>query len=1465
MKNSIFLLTLSFFLHIQISAQIVDPFAIRYQINHKGGLVFLSNSSLTCDCAANSEMPPGGTSNNNGFSMDFVDIDSDASTFMSSSDQLNLANCSEIVWAGLYWDGILNDVPSNTTNHNIRNQVKLSVNNAAYTTINADEVLDNTTGKISYFAFKDITSIVQANPINATYRVANVVAQTGTNTFGGWTIVVVYRNVYESMKNITVFDGLANVSPGAQGTVNININGFLTPPSGAVNFELGVVAHDGDRGDSGDKLEFNGAGTFQAISDALHNADNAYNSSISNKGVLTPFRNPSFNNNLGHDANIYSPDNAAFAFIGNSTSAAEIRVSTESETILTSVITSAIDIYEPDLRASVTYSDINGGGIEPGDILEFSIACKNIGSDVSTNTFLTDTLDNRLTYIPNSLQVSFGPNLGTKTDISDADQGEFIGADNVVKVRIGTGANGLTGGLVSNTNNGVDVTIVKFRAQLSNECVDWQCGDDLNNRAYLFGTGQISGIQNSNNGVSDLLDANGCPSLESSLVVVNVNSCPPLDVTYSETVCIGETITFSFPSSPNLDLSWTGPNGFNSTANNPSINNAQLNNAGNYTLSILYNNEICVEDIVSPVLVAPNPSIQLNTLQNDTCYQAGSGFINVSGIGNGPFSYAWSNSDADSLAQNLLAGDYELTLTDANSCTANQTFTITEPSEFTVNATITSNYNNEDISCFNANDGSALASLVGGIAPIDILWLQTGANTAAISNLAAGTYIVEATSNNGCKARDTIVLTQPNALTISGTVTDVLCFGNLTGAINTTITGGTGTYNFLWSNNGVTEDLLNIAAGDYTLNVTDANSCELQETFQVVQPTNSMQISFTSIPVLCNGDASGSIDLSVSGGIEPYDYLWSNSAVSEDLNNIPAGNYSVEVTDGNNCPQTVAITLSQPSAIVLSESHINPVCQSGSQGSINLSAAGGTPNYTFFWNNGETTEDIVGLYAGTYTCVVTDNNFCTKEITVILSDPDAVTISETHQNVLCYDQSTASINITINNGVAPFDFVWSNGATLEDIASLSAGLYFVNVVDDNSCGGFISVTIEEPDTLIYVSNALVNDVSCFGESTGSISITAAGGTSPYDFLWNTGSTSSSIQNLATGTYNFTITDDNGCVFNSSQFVDQVTQLLVTENHTDVLCFGQASGTIDISVNGGSSPYSYQWDNASQNEDLSNLIIGTYSVIVTDDNSCTETISVSISQPNQALNLVAQSSNVLCFGGNSGSIDLTVTGGSPNYNYLWSDTQTTEDAINLLAGTYKVVVTDQNLCKDSISVQINEPQTPLFLQALGSEICFGANDGVVSVSVEGGTPNYTYLWNTGSTDTLAQLVNVGVAEYQVVVSDQNGCKDSILVSVIQPDDLEGCVTLSIPNIFTPNQDGKNDYFVPEKAFNIKSYSIIILNRWGNVVYEGNDLLSGWDGTFDGKNVSEGVYFWKVEYTDNYEKAGEMHGNLSLVRD
>jgi gliding motility-associated-like protein/uncharacterized repeat protein (TIGR01451 family) len=1458
------LLILCFVFISALHSQIVDPFAIRFQTNLKGGMVFLANTSIGCNCSANSEMPPGGSSDNNGFSMTYVDIDSDASTFMSNSDQLNLPNCSEVVWAGLYWVGMLADNASSTPNYTVRNNVRLSANNGAYINLVADETLDNTVGKVMYNCFKDVTSIVQANPIDATYRVANVVTQNGSNTFGGWTMVVVYRNIYESMKNLTVFDGLANVSAGA-GTVNINLSGFLTPPSGPVSFELGVVAHDGDRGQTGDQLAFNGAGSFVQISDALHGANNAFNSTISRNGVLTPLRNPSYNNNLGHDANIYSPNNASLNYIGNSATTAQIRVSTQSETVLTSVITSAIDIYEPDLRASVSFTDLNGGAVQPGDVLEYSITAKNIGSDVSINTFLTDTLDERLQYIPGSISYTFGPNTGAKTDPADSDQAEFIAADNVIRARIGTGANGTTGGAVVNSPTGADSTVIKFRVRLHEDCAVWQCGTELQNKAYLFGTGQISGITNGNNGLSDLLDAEGCPSPESGLVNVNTQACAPFLLNYTDSVCVGETIQFNFPNSPNITYSWTGPNGFTSTIANPSIPNSELSDAGDYFLLVSYNGTTCVDDTIAPVFVSTNPTIDLVSLQNDVCYQGGDGSIEVLGVGNNPFTYAWSNGDADQTAEDLLAGTYTVTATDQYNCTASETYTITEPPIFTISAAVTSNYNGTQISCFGASDGSASATLTGGVAPISIEWVGMNDFDTEISNLPAGTYTVQATDQTGCIASATVTLSQPNELTISGVVTNVLCFGENTGAINTTITGGTQPYNILWQNSGsIVEDLTDLLAGDYTIDVTDVNGCAQTADFTVTQPAAGMNISATHTDLLCFEDSTSTLDLTVSGGVTPYSYAWVSGQNTEDLQNLPAGTYTVMVTDANNCPQDFTYSITEPGPLTGTFSNTNPVCQSGGQGSIDLIISGGTPTFTYLWNNNETTEDLSNLFAGDYEVFVQDVNGCSATFQTSLSDPDALTLSAVISDVLCYNGSSGIINITVGNGTLPYTFDWSNGTVNEDATNIPEGSYFVNVSDANGCGIFETFQVNQPDTLVYISTSNTTSLLCNGDSDASISIVVAGGTPAYTFAWTNAATTQNISNLSAGTYSVTVTDDNGCNVSQSFTITQPTSLQLAETHTDVLCFGEATAAIQVSTTGGTAPYTYLWNNGAQTEDLTSLPQGTYTLNVTDANGCTNQISITNSQPAAGISVSSTEEAVLCFGGSNGSIDLSISGGTPGYTVLWNTNQSSEDLLNLLAGTYSVVVTDDNGCTQTYSTTVTEPSGPLTLIGIESSICFGSTDGMAIVQASGGTPGYTYLWNTGSSDTNDTLTGLNTGTYTVVVTDQNGCFESVSVSVFQPDDLDGCVGLEMPNVFSPDNDDVNEFYLPIKALNIKEYNVQIVNRWGNLMYEGNDYTKGWDGTVNGNEATDGVYFYKVVYTDNYDRSGTLQGFVTLIR-
>lgn len=1460
----VFTLIVCFSISFASFGQLIDPFAIRFQANQKGSIRMLANVSVGCSCSAHNEMPPGGTGDNNGFSATFVDVDTDGSTFMSSSDQLDLPNCSEISWAGLYWVGMLNNTPSNTPNFASRNQVKLSVDGGAYINLTADELFDNTVGKVTYFGFKDITSIVQANSITSSYTVANVVTQNGSNTFGGWTIVVVYKNVYESMRNLTIFDGLSNVTPGSSGTVNIPLSGFLTPPSGPVSFELGVVAHDGDRAQSGDQLEFNGAGSFVNISDPIHPVNNVFNSTISYAGSLTPLRNPSYNNTLGHDANIYAPDNSTFNYIGNSTTSATIRVSTTSETVLTSVITSAIDIYEPDLRASVSYLDINGGTVVPGDILEYTIVSKNIGSDVSINTILTDTLDERLTYLPGTMQITYGPNSGVKTDPIDADQAEFIALDNVIRARIGTGASGTTGGSVVNSPTGADSTVLKFRVQLLDDCPVWQCGELLENKAYLFGTGQISGITNGNNGASDQLDINGCPSLESGTVLVDVSACADTIILYTDSLCVGETLSLDFPNSPYLVYEWTGPNGYVSTVNNPTIPNVQLTDAGTYLLSVSYNGVSCISDTSAPVFVSDNPTIQLNNLVNDSCYNSGSGTIDISGVGNADFTYTWSNGDLDSLAGGLGAGTYSVLVEDQYGCTVADTFTITEPTPIVVNASITSNYNGEDISCFGAADGSAEATASGGTGTLTFEWTPTGSNNPIISNLDAGTHVIAVTDANGCVMLDSVTLIQPDSLILSAQSTNVPCFGDSTGAINISTVGGTGPFSYLWDSGQATEDLTNIPDGTYLQTVTDVNGCMDTLSVTIDQPIDSMAITATQTAIQCFGDSTANVDLSVVGGTPIYTFVWSNGALTEDLTNVPANVYTVAVTDNSGCSQTALIDVVGPPEMVLTETTINPVCQGGTQGSIDLSVNGGTPGYTYAWNNGQFTEDIGGLFAGEYVGIVTDINGCTETITIQLTDPDALILGETPSNVTCYNGTDGSIDLSVSNGTPAYTYLWSDGQITEDAINLGAGNYYVNVFDQNNCGAFLATSITQPDTSIYLTDSTVTHVLCYGESNGAINMEVAGGVQPYTYAWNNGAPTLDLNGIPAGTYTLTITDANGCVLTYADDVLQPDTLVSSESHVDVLCFGASTGSIDVTTVGGVSPYSFSWSSGPVSQDLTSIPAGNYTLTTTDDNGCAHSLQVTIDQALQGISIAESSVDILCYGGDNGSIDVTVSGGTPSYDYAWNTGESTEDVSTLLAGDYFVEVTDANGCFDTLFVTIAQPAGPLTLFGEMTPACLGDTSGSATVYVEGGTPAYSYQWDTDPNDTQDFITNLPLGSYEVVVIDANGCSDSISITVGQPSDLTGCVVLDMPNVFTPNNDQTNDSFVPIDMFNINDYRLVIVNRWGQLIFESVDPAIGWDGTYQGTECSEGVYFWIVDYTDNYSKAGQLHGHVTLAR-
>ncbi|MBK7966563.1 MAG: SprB repeat-containing protein [Bacteroidetes bacterium] len=499
--------------------------------------------------------------------------------------------------------------------------------------------------------------------------------------------------------------------------------------------------------------------------------------------------------------------------------------------------------------------------------------------------------------------------------------------------------------------------------------------------------------------------------------------------------------------------------------------------------------------------------------------------------------------------------------------------------------------------------------------------------------------------------------------------------------------GGSPGYTYLWNTGSSSQSISGLAAGTYTVTVTDILFCS--RTFSVtVGNSGSPQSSLvTSTPASCFSGADGSLDISVTGGTPNYTYSWSNGATTQDINLLSAGTYTVTVTDQNFCVNTNSFVVTQPTIISLSATPSSVLCNGGSTGSIDLTVSGGTPTYTYLWSNGATNQDPTGLIAGTYTVTVTDINSCTRTQSFVVTQPTALSASTSSTQSGCL-LSTGSASVSPSGGTPNYTFLWNTGATTQNINSIPAGTYTVTVTDANGCTAVRNVSVTSTNAPV-ISNVVNTPASCFGGSDGSIDITITAGTPNYFYSWSNGATTEDIFGLIAGTYTVTVTDINSCSVSTSYTVSQATQVSGTAVLTPPSCNGGANGSIDLTPAGGNGVYTYAWNNAAITQDISGLIAGTYTVTITDGNLCTGTVSFNLTEPN----IISTSVNTtlpLCNGGTNGSIDLTVFGGTPTYSYNWSNGFVGQDPSGLVAGTYTVTVTDLNLCTRLRTVIVGQP-------------------------------------------------------------------------------------------------------------------------------------------------------------------------------
>ncbi len=873
-------------------------------------------------------------------------------------------------------------------------------------------------------------------------------------------------------------------------------------------------------------------------------------------------------------------------------------------------------------------------------------------------------------------------------------------------------------------------------------------------------------------------DANGCfTSLNNLLVSQPVNPLTISASSISPVSCFGGN-------NGAVNLSVNGGTASYSFhwSNGASSQNLSAVQAGQYSVTVTDANGCSGQ--VNAISV-PQPPLALSSSlaasADVSCFGGSNGsiFLNVAG-GTAPYTFNWSNGSSSQNNSAIPAGSYTVTVTDDNGCSTVQTgLVIAQPPAALVAQVSASS----DVACFGGNNGSLNLSVAGGTAPYTFNW-SNGAQSQNIASLPAGSYSVAITDANGCSTSLPAITIEQPAAALSAAVTSstpVACFGNNTGNISLSVAGGTSPYAFAWSNGASSQNLSAIPSGSYNVTITDDHGCITSiAAISIAQPPAALQAALAgNTPVDCFGNNSGALSLNVAGGTAPYAFNWSNGSQSQNLSSVPAGSYSVSITDANGCNTSLAgLNISQPPAALASAvaSSSNVDCYGAASGSISLSSSGGTPPYSFFWSNGSSLQNITGLTAGSYAVTVTDDNGCSNTLAAILVSQPAAPLAGsaiTTQNVSCNSGGNGTVSLSVNGGSPPYAFLWSNAASTQNISGLYSGSYFVTVTDANGCLFHASANVSQPPGALSSSIAVTLQVDCYGNHSGAIALSPAGGTPPYAYLWSNGATSQNLSNLPSGIYSTTITDANGCINTAAAMVTQPAAPLNPSlaSTTNVDCFGAGNGVLAVAASGGTAPYTFLWNNGQAAASVSGLQPGSYTVTVTDANGCSAILpALLISQPAAALSAsVSSNSPVDCFGGMNGALSLATNGGTPPYNYLWSNGALSSSIANLMAGSYDATITDANGCVFQVTgLAVIQPPAALNANtsAITSVSCFGGNNGAISLSVTGGTAPYAYLWNTG--DTLASLAGLDSGAYAVQVTDINGCSTSLSgIAVSQP--------------------------------------------------------------------------------------------------
>lgn len=847
------------------------------------------------------------------------------------------------------------------------------------------------------------------------------------------------------------------------------------------------------------------------------------------------------------------------------------------------------------------------------------IAPSSVINPISSSTpFTLNNVNGDINFTPNQLQIGV-----MAIRIKEYRNGQFIGSvirdmqvytqtctNNLPTLSGINGGNNFTTTICANqqicfTINSIDLD--------NNQSITLNCNNGIPNASYVITPGNrpsltfcwtptTADISNTPHTFTITVKDDACPTngAQTFSYSILVNG-PQFIIASSNNNCnsaLGSQLSISSPTSTFYSYLW------NNGATTSSITNLTT---GTYSVTATDQNGCSVNQTftltsngmaVTPIIIQP------------TCQGLNNGAISLTTIGGtAPYSYNWNNGATTKDIQQLAAGNYSVIVTDVNGCTNSLNYQLNN------NSTLSLSQTSGNVNCSNSNNGWINVIATGGSNPYSYQW-NNGLTTSTINNLSQGNYVLTCTDANGCQDTISVAIAgSQDSIDVTFNVSDVKCFGDSTGFISTTISGGTAPYTYLWNNNQTTSSIYNLQQGIYAITITDANGCEVTKSVSLSQPLSPLQITASQYNISCKGDSTGAVELFVSGALGNYTYLWSNDSTTKRIENLSAGIYSVTVSDLNGCSLYKSYQITEPdSALTLTLSGSNAPCSSNNTSTITSHITGGQAPYNYLWSTGVQSTTLNTNLNGNYSLTITDANGCSiNQITSINNNSTPISIIPASQNINCAIGQAGFISINVNGGTAPYQYLWSNGNTINAINNISAGSYTCTITDANGCTKEFTKSIT--DITNVHAQVLDNNEICVGEYASLQCDSFPSST--YQWYYNNepliGATTSTFTSPVGGTYYVIVSTPCGSY--QSNNIEIVVHALnhVQVNSDLIICQGESA---QLHASGGAS---YQWtpainiDNANFSDPTVAPDFSTdYKVTITDQYGCTATATVKVS-------------------------------------------------------------------------------------------------------------------------------------------------------------------------------------------------------------------------------------------------------------